>query len=278
MHSRERMYLFQTWLQSAKEEQSVAVAESQPLPPRSVQSRQTPPWICVSHPPLAARLPASETNLSEELLNFCCSQQGVLYTFIFVFIDLWCVLQKLLWIGQKESKPFVSPPTGGSGSLSWSPLKKKSGFPDLRASRRNSCSQYSPAGTPQFCHISVGKQKLGQIFKREKKHHTLGSMVWDSVLRAPWLSSPSSNIFTEVPQNLHLNWLKVSQSSFFPQLILSGIMKDSFLCVWNLPGNQRILRQGKTLGSCQTQFLNKGLGKSLPIRTGKPWSHASKMS
>lgn len=36
----------------------------------------------------------------------------------------------------------------------------------------------------QFWHISMGKQKLGQIFKREKKHQTLGSMVWESVLRA----------------------------------------------------------------------------------------------
>lgn len=66
------------------------------------------------------------------------------------------------------------------------------------------------------------------------------------------LSLPSLNIFIETSQKHHLKRLKVSQSAFFPQLILSGIMKDFFLYVWNLPGNQRILGQGKTLGFCQT--------------------------
>lgn len=34
-----------------------------------------------------------------------------------------------------------------------------------------------PIWDTPFWHITMGKQKLGQIFKREKKHQTLGSTV-----------------------------------------------------------------------------------------------------
>lgn len=190
MRGSECLYLFQTWLQSAKEEQSVAVAESQPTsssPSLSSTDRlhQDAVWC---HPSLAARLPCLWTKpfwRAAQLLLL--SGRRSMQIYICFCIKMMCFTQWLLCTGQKESKALHI----SSKRELWPPLlvstQKKSGFPDTRASRRNSCSKYSPAGTPQFWHIPEGKQKPGQIFKSEKKHQTLGSMIWDSVLRATWL-------------------------------------------------------------------------------------------
>lgn len=84
--------------------------------------------------------------------------------------------------GQKESKPFVSPPTAWSGSLSQSLFRRNLDFQASEQAEGTAVPHIPQLG--QFWHIAMGKQKLGQIFKREKKHQTLGSMVWESVLRA----------------------------------------------------------------------------------------------
>lgn len=129
----------------------------------------------------------------------------------------------------------------------------------------------------QFWHIPMGRQKQGQTFK-SRRDQTLGSHSLGTCPKGnATLSLPSSNFFTEASQQLHLNWVKMSQSAFF-QVIFPDTMKDSFLHTWNSPSNQKIPGQGKTLFFGKPLFKIKGLKRSLSIWTGKPCPCASKMS
>lgn len=165
---------------------------------------------------------------------------------------MMCFTQQFLCTRPKESKPFVSPPTGWSGPLSWALLRRNLDFQTSEQAGGTAVPHISQLENPSSGTFLWGSRSQVR-FWREKRNissgfHGLGQCPEGNMT----LSLPSSNIFTETSQKLHLKWLKVSQSAFFPQLILSGIMKDSLPHMWNLPGNQRILGQGKALGFCQT--------------------------
>lgn len=177
----------------------------------SMQNIQTPPWmLCCGIPLLVAR-PASELNRSKELLNFRWSQWGILYK-----------IQQFLCIGWKESKPYTSPSRGWSGRFSgcfghWSPLWRTSGFPDLSTSRRKGCPLQ--LGHPSSGTFLWGGRSKVRSLRAEDKNQTLGSLglgQWPK--RNMTLSLPSSNISTEASQQLHLNWLKMSQNAFSPSI------------------------------------------------------------
>lgn len=175
MRGSECLYLFQTWLQSAKEEQSVAVAESQPTsssPSLSSTDRlhQDAVWC---HPSLAARLPCLWTKpfwRAAQLLLL--SGRRFMQIYIGFCIKMMCFTQWLLCIGEKESKPFISPPTGWSGPLSWSPLRRNL---DFQISEQ--AGGTAVPNIPQLGHPSSGTFLWGsrsQVrFLREKRNISL---------------------------------------------------------------------------------------------------------
>lgn len=102
-----------------------------PLPPRYLCAEQTDSTtdaVCC-HPPLAARLSCLWTKpcwRAAQLLLL--SVRRFIQICICFYIHMMCFAQQLLCTGQKESKPFGSPPTGWSGSLSWSSLRRNLDF------------------------------------------------------------------------------------------------------------------------------------------------------
>lgn len=148
MRSSERMYLFQTWLQSVKEEQSVAVAESQPTSSSLSPCRtdRLHHGHCSCHPPLAARPTCFWTKpiwTAAQLLLLSVRRFIQIYICLYIYIYIWCVLHNRTKGKQAlciSSNSVVRIPLSIS-------VQKKFGFPGLRASRRNCCSPYSPAGT-----------------------------------------------------------------------------------------------------------------------------------
>lgn len=149
--------------------------------------------------PTSGGQPAFELSCFEELLNFCWSERGILYK-----------MQQLLRIGPRGSKPDTSPPSRWSGHPSGrfghqSPLQRTFGFPDLSVSKRNG---RSPPGHRLAARSGtfLWGGRVRSSLKGEGKNQTWGS---HSLGQCPkgniTLSLPSSKIFTDTPQQLHLN-------------------------------------------------------------------------
>lgn len=167
MHSSECMHLFQTWLQSAKVEQSVAVAESQPTSSslslcrtdRLHHGRRVVPSPFGSQ----ANLPLKAAQL------LLLSVRRFIQIYICFYIHMMCFTQQLLCTRQKESKPFVSPPTGWSGSLSWSSLRRNLDFQTSEQAGGTAVPNIPQLGPPSSGTFLWGSRSRVR-FLREKRN------------------------------------------------------------------------------------------------------------
>lgn len=120
------------------------------------------------------------------------------------------------------------PPLGVFGH--WSPLWRTSGLPDHSISRKKGCPLQ--LGHPSSGMFLLGGRSEARSLREEGNNQTLGSQGLGHWPKGSMiLSFSSSNTPTEASQQLHLNWLRMSQRAFFSHLVLPDIMKNSFLHV-----------------------------------------------
>lgn len=156
-----------------------------------------------------------------------------------------------------------------------SPVWRRFGFPDPCAGRRKGCP---PAGTPAGCSGSTplrGGRSEARSLTGEEEMISLGEQP-----NSETLLLPTSNIFSQALQQLHVNWVKSFPKCFVFLISINFVRYHEEL----FPTYGICLRIEQSLGEAQhcflanLFFLNKGLKRSLSIWTGKPYLCASKMS